>query len=63
MIDLYLPIFISKNMRDGDGDIEMGNVVNRYNSLKDFVINFDKFIKLSGAIPTKTTNELDLQRH
>ncbi len=43
--------YFKKYGRDGCGDIEMGNVVNRYNSLKDFVINFDKIHKTEWCYP------------
>lgn len=34
--------YFKKYGRDGNGDVKMGNIVNRYNSFKDFVLNFNK---------------------
>ena len=63
LIDLYLPIFISKNMGEMVVILEMENVVNRYNSLKDFVINFDKIHKTEWCYPHCSNKRIGLQRH
>jgi len=37
--------------RDGVGDVKMGNVVNRYNSFKNFVLNFNKIPSTEWCYP------------
>jgi hypothetical protein len=43
--------YFKKYGRDGRGDVKMGDVVNRFNFFKDFVINFDKIPETEWCYP------------
>lgn len=43
--------YFKKYGRDGGGDVKMGNIVNRYNSFKDFALNFNEIPTTDWVYP------------
>ena len=43
--------YFKKYGRDGEGDVNMGNVVNRYNDFKHFALNFNKIPATEWGYP------------